>query len=115
MANFEKAWFILRENLTPFIIEYASERQEEFWIVSVVDVRVSRDYSYADFYISCQRNEKELPKFLAKFSWEMKSIIWKELWARKSPTIRFKISKNTSSGQDILSLINELSEKHGLN
>ena len=63
-----KASHILRENLTPFLLEYANEKSDEFGIVSVVDVKVSKDYSYADFYVSCQRNEHELPKYLARFA-----------------------------------------------
>lgn len=110
----EKASHILRETLTPFILEYISEKQEIFWVTSVIDVQVSKDYSYADFYVNCQTNANELPKYLAKFAWELKSMIWRDLWARKSPNIRFKISQNKSSTQDIMGLINELTNKYGL-
>lgn len=109
----EKVWNILRETMTPFILEYVSDREDEFWIVSVVDVVVSKDYSYADFYITCQTNAKELPKYLAKFAGEIKSMIGRDLWARKSPNIRFKIATNTNSTWDLLSLINELSHEYG--
>lgn len=111
----EKAGYILRETLTPFILEYVSDRQDEFWVVSIVEVNVSKDYSYADFYVTCQTNSSELPKYLSKYAWELKSMIWRELGARKSPNIRFKISQNKNSTWDILSLIDELSSKYGLN
>lgn len=109
----DKAWYILRETLSPFILEFASNREDEFWIVSVVDVRVSKDYSYADFYITSQTNSKDLPKYLAQFAWEIKSMIGRDLWARKSPNIRFKVATNVNSTWDLLSIINELSNKYG--
>ena len=110
----EKAWHILRETMAPFILEYASNREDEFGIVSIVDVKVSKEYSYADFYVTCQTNLEDLPKYLAKFAWEIKSMIGRELWARKSPNIRFKIATNVSGTWDLLSLINELSKEYGL-
>ena len=64
----DKAGFILRDTLAPFILEYASERSDEFGIVSVVDVRVSKDYSYADFYVTSTTNSQNLPKFLAQYA-----------------------------------------------
>lgn len=111
----EKAGYILRETMAPFILEYASEKLDEFGLVSIVEVVVSKDYSYADFYVSCQTNAENLPKYLAKYAGEIKSMIWKELGARKSPNIRFKISQNKNEVWDILSLINEMSNKYGLN
>ncbi len=115
MSNAEKAWFILRENLAPFIIEYASNQEIDFWIVSVVEVKVSKDYSYADFFVNSVENADKLPKYLSKFAWELKSMIWRELWARKSPTIRFKIAKWADPTTDVLSIIKEMSDKYGLN
>lgn len=112
-TKWEKIGHILRETMTPFILEYASSREDEFWIISVVDVVVSKDYSYADFYVTCQTNTKELPKFLAKYAGEIKSMIGKDLWARKSPNIRFKIATGTNHAWDLLSLINELSHEYG--
>lgn len=111
----EKVWYILREVMSPFIIEYASEKQDEFWIVSIIEVKVSKDYSYADFYVTSQTNSADLPKYLSKYAWEVKSMIGKELWARKSPNIRFKVSTDKNSTGDLLSLINEISTKYGLN
>lgn len=111
----DKAGFILRENLAPFILEYASEKSDIFWLVSVVEVKVSKDYSYADFYVSSVYNQDKLTKYLSQFAWEMKSMIWRDLWARKSPTVRFKISKVADPSKDVLSIIKELSDQYGLN
>ncbi|EKE28042.1 MAG: hypothetical protein ACD_3C00106G0001 [uncultured bacterium (gcode 4)] len=111
----DKTWFILRDTLAPYILEYANEKADEFGIVSVIDVKVSKDYWYADFYVSSTMNTENLPKYLAKYAWELRSMIWRELWARKSPTIRFKVAKNVNETWDLLSLINEISSKYGLN
>lgn len=113
-SKLEKVWHILRETMAPFILEYASNKEDEFGIVSIVDVIVAKDYSYADFYMTCQTNSKDLPKYLAKYAGEIKSMIWRDLWARKSPNIRFKIATGTNNTWDLLSLINELSQEYGL-
>lgn len=110
-----KASFIMQENLTPYILEYAADKQDYFWIVSVIEIKVSKDYSYADIYVTCQNNQVELPRYLSQFSWELKSMIWRDMWARKSPTIRFKVSKNASWAQDVLSILSELWAKYDLN
>lgn len=110
-----KSDYIMQENITPYILEYASEKSDYFGIVSVIEVRISRDHSYADFYVNSQYHVEDLPKFLSQFAWEIRSIIGKELGARKSPTIRFKVAKNTLPTQDILSLIQEETKKYGLN
>ena len=106
--------YILKENLTPFIISYLEESWDHFWIASVVDVRVSKDHSYADFYVSSQYNEKELPKFLSRYAWELRSMIWREFWARKSPQVRFKVAKDSQWENDVLSLIDEMTKKYHL-
>jgi ribosome-binding factor A len=64
----DKVGFILRDTLAPYILEYANEKADEFGIVSVVDVRVSKDYSYADFFVTCTTNSDDLPKYLAKYA-----------------------------------------------
>lgn len=111
----DKAWVIFRENLTPTILEYASLEMEQFWIVSVIEVKVSKDYSYADFFMSAQKNVELLPKYLAEFAPVLRKKIWKELWARKSPNIRFRVAKNWDPAKDVLSIINEISNQYGLN
>jgi ribosome-binding factor A len=111
----DRIGFIIRDALAPFIIEYVSEKWDEFWIVSIVNVTVTKDYSYADFFVSSTRNTEDLPKYLAKYAWELRSMIGKDLWVRKTPIVRFKVAKNIDTTWDILSIINEMSEKYGLN
>jgi ribosome-binding factor A len=65
--------------------------------------------------VTCTTNSDDLPKYLAKYAWELRSMIGRELGARKSPTIRFKIAKWVNETWDLLSLINEISTKYGLN
>lgn len=47
------------------ILTYSQIHEPHFGIISVISVEVSSDYSYADIFVSCQENEKQLPKYLA--------------------------------------------------
>ena len=42
---------------SPIILEHIREHGEEFGIVSIVKVEISKDRSYADIYVSAATNE----------------------------------------------------------
>lgn len=105
-------WNILRELFAPFIQEITREYIEEFGIVSLVNITVSKDYSYADFVITCQKWEDKILKFLSEHWQEIKRKIWKELQARKSPIIRFKIAKDAEKQSKIDLLLESISKEY---
>lgn len=105
-------WNILRELFAPFIQEITKEHIEEFWIVSLVKIEVSKDYAYADFFITCQKWEDKILKFLSQHDNVIKRRIGKELQARKSPIIRFKIPKEIEEQSRIYSLLDSISKEY---
>ncbi len=115
MGNkWDKLWAVIHKIIAPVILEYAKENINEFWIVTVLNVQVSGDNSYADIYVSSQKNENNLPKFLSKYSSELKKIISKKINIYKSPIIRFKLSATKNTESNIYSVINQLSKQYGL-
>ncbi|EKE26807.1 MAG: hypothetical protein ACD_4C00140G0004 [uncultured bacterium (gcode 4)] len=115
MKKVDKLWFLIQEIVTSKILEYSQERMETFWITSVIEVKISQDYSYADIFVSSQKNTKELTKYLAEYASEIRSLIGKTINTRKIPSVRFRLPKEKKDTTDVLSIINELSDKYGFN
>lgn len=96
------------------ILEHIREHGEEFGIVSVVKVEISKDRSYADIYISATAHEELLPKKLAPLADRLRHDIGKQVQTYKIPHIRFKRLKNEAVTRDVQDIISELSKKYGL-
>ena len=99
---------------SPIILEYIREHGEEFGIVSVVKVEVSKDRTYADIYVSAASNEAVLPKKLAPLADRLRHDIGKQVQTYKIPHIRFKRVKNEVLTRNVQDIINELSKQYGL-
>ena len=99
---------------SPVILEHIRERGEEFGIVSVVKVEITKDRSYADIYISATTNEVLLPKKLAPLADKLRHDIGKQVQTYKIPHIRFKRIKNEAETRNIQDIINEISKQYGL-
>lgn len=96
------------------IVAFAQSIEHTHGIISLLDVVISSDKSYADLMVFGQGENKELPKFLSPISGRIYLKISKELALRKTPRIRFKVAKNAENKKDILTLIRELDEQYGL-
>ncbi len=83
-------------------------------IISVLEVIISSDKSYADVMIHGQWDDKELTQFLAPIAGIIHTRISRELWLRRTPRIRFRVAKNIHEKADILSIINQLDRQYGL-
>lgn len=113
---------IRQKRLAESIRAYASEdiqklcelAEHDFGVVSVIEVDVSPDYEYADVYISSQKNEKDLPHFVAPTAPTTKRRLTKDFSLRKTPNIRYKIAQRQKNTNDILSLIHSLDQQYGL-
>lgn len=115
MKKVEKLGFIVQEVVAPHIIDYANLKMEEFWIVSVVEVVVTSDYSYVDIFVTSQKNQNKLPAYLSDIWWKIRAVIGKEINTRKIPIVRFRLPKIKKDTKDITDLINEISKEYGLN
>ena len=100
---------------SPIILEHIREHGEEFGIVSIVKVDISKDRSYADIYITATTNETVLPKKLAPLADKLRHDIGKQVQTYKIPHIRFKRIKNEAVTRNVQDIINELSKQYGLN
>lgn len=96
------------------ILTYSQIHEHTFGIISVISVEVSSDYSYADIYVSCQENEKMLPKFLSPTEGATRKRLAKDFSMRIIPNLRYRIGKKGKSSTDILSLIQSLDTQYGL-
>lgn len=99
---------------SPIILEHIREHGEEFGIVSIVKVEISKDRSYADIYVSAATNEAMLPKKLAPLADKLRHDIGKQVQTYKIPHIRFKRVKNETVTRSVQDIINELSKQYGL-
>jgi ribosome-binding factor A len=99
---------------SPIILEHIREHGEEFGIVSVIKVEITKDRSYADIYISASVNEAILPKKLAPLADKLRHDIGKQVQTYKIPYIRFKRVKNETITRNVQDIINELSKQYGL-
>lgn len=96
------------------ILTYSQIHEHAFGIISVISVEVSSDYSYADVFVTCQENEKMLPKFLAPTESLTKKRLAKDFSLRIIPNLRYRVWKKKNSTNDILSLIQSLDTQYGL-
>jgi ribosome-binding factor A len=98
------------------MIRHFQEYENSVWIVSITDVEITPDEWYVDIYVSSSEKweEKSLPKLLAPLANNIAHTIGKDIGIRRAPIIRFKVTKKTQSGRDILSLINSLDKQYGL-
>lgn len=104
----------IRSYASEDILTYSQIHEHHFGIISVNSVEVSPDYSYADIFVSCQENEKMLPKFLSSTEAITKKRIAKDFSLRKIPRLRYRVGKRKNSTNDILSLIQSLDTQYGL-
>jgi len=106
----------IRQIASEHLIRYCQEYGTTEWIISISDVEISSDESYADIYVSSSHTEeeKQLPNMLSPLAWKIMHDIGKNIAIRKSPKVRFKVQKKTKNNQDILSLIHSLDKQYGL-
>lgn len=84
----------IAEIATNIIVPFSREFPHNFGIISLVDVVISPDKSYADLMVFSTENSKNLPKFLAPLAGKIHMKISSDLGLRKTPRIRFRIAKN---------------------
>lgn len=96
------------------MLHYSREYEHEHGIITILDVVISPDKSYADLQVHGQSDDKELTQFLTPITSRIHTRISRELWLRKTPKIRFRVAKKTQEKKDILTIIQELDAQYGL-
>ena len=82
-------------------------------MVSVTDVEVSNDLSYARIYVSKLGSEKEREAMLAaleKASGYIRSLLAQRLKIRKVPELRFSLDNSLEYGAKIEKILGELGD-----
>lgn len=108
LEKFERT---LKELMTPEILQYSRENSDVFWMVTVLEVKLSSDFNYADIYVTGQQNQEKLAKFLASFAPELKKMISRKLSLRKTPQIRFRIDKKEEKNIKMYNLLDEIKKE----
>ncbi len=104
----------IRVLATEEILTFSRDYEHNHGIISVLEIVISADKSYADLMVHGQWDDKKLTQFLAPIAGMIHTRISRDLWMRRTPRIRFRVAKNINEKPDILSIINQLDLKYGL-
>ena len=107
---------VFRELAAPRILEYVREHVEgeHFGVVSVLDIRVTRDYTYADITVTSERDAEQLPAFLAPIAPDIRADVGGRVSIHRIPFIRFRMKKDDGTGDRVYAMINQLSKQYNL-
>jgi ribosome-binding factor A len=86
----KKIEWVVSELVSRFIFEEIEGLDEEFWVITIITVKLASDLSYLDIFVSCFKNEELLPKALAKHAYTIQKKLNAHLPLRKTPRIRFR-------------------------
>lgn len=96
------------------VLSFGQMQNHDFGIISVIGAEIADDYAYADISVRSQKNEKDLPHFLAPMAYLIQRRVARDFSLRKIPTFRFRKAENINTETDILSLIHSLDKQYGL-
>ncbi len=104
----EKIQNISHKIIAQFLSQDLPDEDKVFGIINISEIILSSDYSYLDVYVSSFNNPEKLTKILALHAYKIQRIIWKEIWLRKSPKIRFRYDEKWEIWSQVQSKINTL-------
>lgn len=96
---------IIRKITSDFISKELPDEDNIFGIINISEVILSSDYSYVDIKVSSFVKQDLLTKTLAKSAYIIQKHIWKEIWLRKSPKVRFRYDDTWRTGAEINTVI----------
>ncbi len=105
---------IIREIASRNVTVWSQNFDHAFWIISITEVELAKDKSYADIFLSASITTDWLTKALARIAKDIQWEIGRELMMRKNPAIRFRIKKWWKTPVDILALIDSLDKQYDL-
>ncbi len=110
----ERLQEIIREIASRHVTQWSQNVDHNYWIISITEVIISKDKSYADIYLAASTSTDWLTKELARIAKDIQWEIGRELLMRKNPSIRFRVKKWWKNPIDILSLIDSLDKQYDL-
>ena len=88
--------------------EMTEEERVNFSTISITWIKISRDLSYLDIFVSSFKNWDILPKALAKHWYYIQKRLNKALEIRKIPKIRFRYDSSWKKAESLTIKINNL-------
>ncbi len=99
---------IMRVIVSRFITEELPDNENIFGLINISAIILSPDGSYLDIHVSCFNNPETLTKVLARYAYIIQKHIWKEVWMRVNPRVRFRYDESWELWQNITKEINKL-------
>lgn len=96
--------------LNDLIFEEIEDFENDFWIITITDTKISTDLSYLDVFVSSIKNEDLLTKTLAKHNFKIQSKYNKKINIRKLPRIRYRYDNKWEIWQNICETINQITK-----
>lgn len=109
-ARIKKMESWLKPIVTNFLIQNSKEFQEDFWLITVNDIKIAKDLSYLDIFVSSLKNTDKLCKTLALQAQEIKEEINKNITLRKTPIVRFRYDSTIEKSTDLINKIDNLTK-----
>lgn len=91
---------VIREIIAPVL----RECPEECGVVSITEVEVSDDFSYATVYVSALMEPDSALKFLEGKQFELSRLLG-QLYRKRIPALRFRLDPRTERGNRIDTLL----------
>ena len=99
---------VTKQIVTTLIFQELEDSEKNFWIITILWVRISSDLSYLDIYVSSLKNWEILAKTLATHNHDIQSKLNKTLSIRKLPRIRFRYDNSWKKWQEVCDIINKV-------
>jgi len=107
----DRASSIAKKLSSEYLSETLKELTSDFWIISITDVEISNDLSYADILVSSTKNTENLPKILAENGNKLQQHLAKNIAFIKIPKVRFRHDSSIELSSEIYNTLNEISTK----
>lgn len=95
---------IISSTLNPITYELIND----FWLITINNIKLSPDLSYVDVYVSSFKNKEILCKKLKNYAFFLKKSINENLTLRKTPIIRFRYDETLEKTFNLIKKINNL-------
>ncbi len=92
---------VVRESIAPIL----REAPQVCGMVSITEVEVSPDITYATIYISALKEPQRALEFLEGRQGELQKALGRKITAHRTPKIRFRIDDRSERGERIDTLL----------
>lgn len=99
---------VVRVIVSRFITEDLPDNENIFGIINISELILSTDWSYLDIKVSSFHHKDVLTKTLAKYAHIIQRNIWKEVWMRVNPRVRFRYDDSWEIWEEITNEINSI-------